>query len=407
MIPMDFRLPILLDGAMGTQLYKRGFKAGYCPEKWCLEHRDEVIAIQRAYVNAGSDIIYAPTFGANRVSLEKNKIFGKVEEYNAELVRLSREAAGADAHVAGDITSIGAMLSPVGDYHFEDIYNIYVEQVSALEKAGVDLFVIETITNVAEARAALLAVKAVSAKPVFVTFSCNEKGRIMTGTDVCAALVIMQRMGADAFGMNCSVGPKELVPQIKRLSELNTIPLIAKPNAGLPKFENGENIYDISPDEFASYVPELADAGTCIFGGCCGTDESFLSAVRKELSSVPVKHPGCSGQSLTAATERDVFEIGFDTSCSEIFLCDDDLEDNIMDSDGLITVRIETDDDVSVFAECQYAVRNPLCILCNDAVLLEKALRVYQGIALYDGTLSEEALAPLERKYGMITGWKK
>lgn len=406
---MDFRFPILLDGAMGTQLYKRGFKAGYCPEKWCLEHRDEVIAIQRAYVNAGSDIIYAPTFGANRVSLEKNKIFGKVEEYNTELVRLSREAAGADAHVAGDITSIGAMLSPVGDYRFEDIYNVYVEQVSALEKAGVDLFVIETITNVTEARAAVLAVKSVSDKPVFVTFSCNEKGRTMTGTDVCAALVIMQRMGIDAFGLNCSVGPKELVPQIRRLSELTSVPLIAKPNAGLPRFENGHDVYDISPGEFASLIPELADAGACIFGGCCGTDESFLSAVKEKLSSVQIRRAACSAQGIAAATERDVFMIGPDASYSEVFDCDDDLEDSIMDSDSgtLIAISIKTEDDIAVFAECQYAVRNPLCIVCDDAALLEKALRAYQGIALYDGALSGEALAPLERKYGLISGWRK
>lgn len=406
---MNFRFPIVLDGAMGTQLYKHGFKSGYCPEKWCIEHSDDVIAIQRAYVNAGSDIIYAPTFGANRVSLEKNKIFGKVEEYNRMLVEISRKAAGGDAHVAGDITSIGAMLFPVGDYSFEDIYQIYVEQASALEQAGVDLFIIETIMNVAEARAAVLAIRSVSDKPIFVTFSCNEKGRTMTGTDVCAALVIMQRMGVDAFGLNCSVGPKELVPQIKRLSELATIPLIAKPNAGLPKFENGENIYDVHASEFASYIPELAKSGTCIFGGCCGTDETFISAIKNELSSVSVKPSVCSSEEITAATERDVFTIDSDSSYHEIFECSDELEDNIIDSDpdDMIAIRIKADSDLSVFASCQYAVRNPLCIVCDDAALLEKALRAYQGTALYDGALSEESLAPLCSKYGLITGWKK
>lgn len=408
---MNFRLPVVLDGAMGTQLYKRGFKAGYCPEKWCIEHREDVISIQRAYVNAGSDIIYAPTFGANRVSLEKNKIFGKVEEYNRTLVEISREAAGTDAHVAGDITSVGAMLYPVGDSSFEDIYEVYVEQASALEKAGVDLFVIETVMNVAEARAAILAVKSVSDKPVFVTFSCNENGRTMTGTDVCAALVIMQSMGADAFGLNCSVGPKELVPQIRRLSGLARVPLIAKPNAGLPRFINGENVYDVSAEEFASYVPELISAGASVFGGCCGTDEGFISAVRKELKSVPWKQGDSSvgtDGTVTAATERDVFTVAPDAAY-DVFECDDELEDNIMDADPdeLIAVRIKEDADISVFAACQYAVRNPLCILCEDAALLEKALRAYQGIALYDGSLSAEALEPLCGKYGLIAGWKK
>lgn len=408
---MTFRFPLILCGAMGTQMVKRGLQPGVCPEQWSLEHRNEVAAIQRAYVEAGSGIIYTPTFGANRVALERNKIFGKVKEYNEGLVSISREAAEGRAYLAGDLTSVGAMLYPMGNTRFEELVSLYKEQASALEEAGVDLFIIETITNVAEARAAVLAVKSVSDKPVFVTFTCDANGRTMTGTDICAALNIMQGMGVNAFGLNCSVGPKELVPQLKRLSEISIIPLIAKPNAGLPRFENGVNIYDVGPEEFASYVPDLAEAGVKFFGGCCGTDERYIAAIRSALDSLgkteeewnaPL-HEAAEGYVL-CSTERAVFELPAELGLPEAFACDDDLEDNLSDADPevLIAIRIESEEDVELFEECQYAVRNPLCICCDDAVLLEKTLRIYQGRAVYSGSLDKEVLSALSCRYGLI-----
>lgn len=402
---MNIRFPLILDGAMGTQLQKRGLQPGVCPEKWITENPSAAYEVQKAYIDAGSEVIYTPTFGANCAGLEKYGVFNKVEEYNVEIAAISKKAAEGKALVAGDISSTGGMLYPMGDMSFEDLYGIYLEQASALEKAGVDLFVIETIMNVAEARAAVLAVKAVSTKPVFVSFSCDETGRTMMGTDVCAALQIMQGMGVDAFGLNCSVGPEEILKQIKRLYEYSYIPLIAKPNAGLPQTIDGKTVYTVGAEDFAAFVPALAEAGVNIFGACCGSDESYIAAIKKALEGISMKEPNPKySELLPCASEKDIFMLSPDAACEQVFACDDELEDNLceLDEGELFGIEINSIEDVAVFADAQYAIKNPLCIICDDAVLLEKALRAYQGRALYDGGLSDEELMPLTEKYGLI-----
>ncbi len=402
---MNITFPLLLDGAMGTQLVRHGYISGTCPEQWSLEHPDEVLAIQRAYVDAGSQILYAPTFGANSACLEKYGLFNKVKDYNLALVALARQAAADKALVAGDISSIGAMLYPLGDASFEDMVSVYREQAEALEEAGVDLFVIETMTNLAEARAAVLAVKEVSRKPVFVSFSCSENGRTMTGTDVCAALLVMEGMGIDAFGLNCSTGPKEIAAQMRRLSELTVLPLIAKPNAGLPVTQNGKTVYTVSPEEFASFVPALAASGVSLFGACCGSDERFIAALKRALEQVSgARPPFPESEALPCATEREAFLLQPDSAVTVILPCDENLEEALTDiePEELIGIEIASEEDLATFADCQYAVANPLCLLCEDVSILEKALRCYQGRALYEGSLSEEELLPLAQKYGLI-----
>lgn len=402
---MNISFPLILDGAMGTQLLKKGMPNGVCTEKWILENPDAAYETQKAYVNAGSRVLYTPTFGGNHISLENHGIFNKVEEYNTALTEISKKAADGKALVAGDISSTGAMLYPMGNMSFEDFYEAYLEQASALEKAGVDLFVIETMSSVPEARAALLAVKAVSRKPVFVSFSCDESGRTMMGTDVCAALQILQGMGADAFGLNCSVGPEEILRQIERLSEYSCIPLIAKPNAGLPLLENGKTVYSVNAEQFAEFVPALAEAGVCIFGGCCGSDESFISAIKKALEGIAVREPNPAyPKLLPCASEKDVFMLDPAEEISQVFACDDELEDNLceLDEGELFGIEINSKEDVAVFSDVQYAIKNPLCIICDDAELLEKTLRAYQGRAIYDGSLSDDELMPLVEKYGVI-----
>lgn len=402
---MNITFPLILDGAMGTQLYKTGMPGGVCPEQWVLEHPEAAVQIQRAYVDAGSQVIYTPTFGGNAAALESHGVFNRVGEYNHQLVQLSKQAANGKALVAGDISSTGGMLYPMGDMSFEDLYEIYLEQSAALEKAGVDLFVIETMTHLPEARAAVLAVKSVSKKPVFVSFSCDENGRTMMGTDVCAALSVLQGMGVDAFGLNCSAGPAEMLPQIKRLREYAAVPLIAKPNAGLPQTVNGRTCYSVNADEFAAYIPALAEAGVNIFGACCGSDERFIAAIKNALAGVPMKSPApAHPELLPCATEKDAFPLDPAAVYTQVFACDDKLEDNLcaLDEGELFAVEIRSVEDVAVFSDAQYAVKNPLCIICDDAVLLEKSLRAYQGRPLYEGTLSDEALLPLAEKYGLI-----
>ena len=405
MIDMNITFPLLLDGAMGTQLYKAGMPNGVCPEQWVLTHPETALSIQKAYVDAGSQVIYTPTFGANAAALESHGLFNKVNEFNRRLVQISRQAADGKALVAGDISSTGGMLYPMGDMSFEDLYEIYLEQASALEQAGVDLFVIETMTALPEARAAVLAVKAVSKKPVFVSFSCDENGRTMMGTDVCAALQVMQGMGVDAFGLNCSAGPEEMLPQIRRLAEYAAVPLIAKPNAGLPQTVDGKTVYSVNAEEFVSFVPALAEAGVNIFGACCGCDASFIAALKTALAGVPMRSPApVHPELLPCATEKNIFPLDPAVTYTQIFACDEDLEDNLceLDEGELFAVEIRSVEDAAAFSDAQYAIKNPLCIICDDAALLEKALRAYQGRPLYEGSLSDAELLLLTEKYGLI-----
>lgn len=398
--------PLILDGATGTQLQKRGYTGEECAESWILRHPQAILEIQRAYVEAGSRVLYAPTFGANRVKLEQHGIFGKVEEYNQALVNLSRKAAGDRAWVAGDMAPTGLMLYPLGNAPFEELVEIYTEQAAALENAGVDLFVIETMMTVAEARAALLAVKSVSEKPVFVSFTCDERGRTLTGSDVAAALQIMQGMGADAFGLNCSVGPQDMLAQLKRLREIARIPLLAKPNAGIPEIVDGETVYNCPPEEFSACLPELAEAGVCIFGGCCGTEAGHVEALSKGSQGLEMLTPApLHGDKLPCATEKEVFFLDPAAEHGRVLSCGDELEDELMeaqDERDMVAIAITSKEELSAFADCQYMISKPLCICCEDAKLLEQALRLYQGRALYEGSLSDRELLPLCAGYGLI-----
>lgn len=401
---MELCYPLILDGATGTQLQKRGFTGAECAEKWILEHPDGILEIQRAYVAAGSNVLYAPTFGANPIKLAQHGLGDKVEEYNLRLVALTREAAGEDALVAGDMSPSGVFLAPMGNVAFEELTEAYAKQAAALERAGVDLYVIETMMSLSDARAAVLAVRSVSDKPIFVTFTCDGSGRTLTGTDVTAALAVMEGMGVTAFGLNCSAGPEEMLVQLKRLGETAGIPLIAKPNAGLPRMEDGKTIYHCPPEEFTAVVEEMAGAGVMVFGGCCGTDEAHISVLREKLAAVRVEKK--SGAARLCATERDVFPVDMDGDFLDAVFCDEDLGDNIEDAqedgDGVLVLELSDEEGLEYFAECQWQIRLPLCFACEDEVILEKALRLYQGRALYRGGLGEEALRPLAEKYGLL-----
>lgn len=403
---MELRFPLILDGATGTQLQKRGFTGEECAESWTLRHPQAILDIQREYVKAGSRVLYAPTFGANRVKLEQHGIFGKVDEYNHALVNLSRKAAGDMAWVAGDMAPTGLMLYPLGNASFEELVEIYTEQAAALENAGVDLFVIETMMNVAEARAALLAVKSVSEKPVFVSFTCDERGRTLTGSDVAAALQIMQGMGADAFGLNCSVGPEDMLSQLKRLRDIARIPLLAKPNAGMPEIVDGETVYNCPPEEFSACLPQLAQAGVCIFGGCCGTESGHIAALAKGSAGLEMLPPAPGhGDMLPCATEKEIFFLSPRAEHGKLLNCGPELEDELMeaqDEGEMVAVAVTSREELSVFADCQFMITKPLCLCCEDADILEQALRLYQGRALYEGGLAEEKLLPLCDKYGLI-----
>ena len=404
---MELYFPLILDGANGTELQKRGYDGSKCTEAWVLEHPEVMKQLQKEYIEAGSDIVYAPTFGANRVKLEENGIFNMVGDFNKRLVEISKEAAAGKALVAGDIATSGKFLAPLGDITFGELYDIYREQAEAMEEAGVDMFVIETIMTVPDARAALLAVKDVSDKPVLVSFTCDENGRTLTGTDVRAALVIMQSMGIDAFGLNCSTGPGEMLEQAERLHDLAEVPIAIKPNAGLPKTINGETVYDCPPDEFVKHTKEFAEMGAGLFGGCCGTGPEHIAKIAPALKGFELRKPDPQYRDkVVCATEKDAFILEAGIEAGEIIDCGPDLEENIRKANKsdsqIITIRISCEPDIDEFEAVQYAIRKPLCIVCDEAALLNEALMLYQGRALYAGSLSDDELAPMVRRYGMI-----
>ncbi len=404
---MEIRFPLILDGATGTQLQKRGYMGDMSAEQWVLENPESIIEIQKSYVEAGSNVLYSPSFGANRRKLEEHGIFNKTVEYNRRLAQLSQKAADGRAWVAGDISPTGMFLSPLGEASFEELVDIYTEQAAGLEEAGVDLFVIETMMTLSDARAAVLAVRSVSDKPIFVTFTCDENGRSLSGTDVAAALVVLQGMGISAFGLNCSAGPDQMLTQLQRLREFARVPLIAKPNAGMPQIVDGKTVYDCPPEEFAGYVKPMLEAGVAVFGGCCGTTAEHIAALRAALENAKFVRPAPQhSDMLPSSTEKNTAYLPVDAKHGRVLEVSGNLEDDIsdeLDSDeAMIAIHLAGWDDMDAFADCQYMISKPLCIICDDADVLESALRVYQGRALYEGPLAEAELLPLCDKYGLI-----
>ena len=284
--------PVLLDGATGTNLQKAGMPVGVCPEQWILENSEVLIDLQKRYVEAGTDILFAPTFTASRIKLKEYGLEDHLEEMNRKLVALSKEAAkGTNALVAGDLTMTGEQLYPLGDLMFEDLVDVHKEQAKIIAEAGADLFVVETMMSLQECRAAVLAIREVCDLPVMVSLTYNEDGRTLYGTDPVTAVVVMQSLGADAVGMNCSTGPEAMLEPIAKMAEYATIPLLAKPNAGMPELIDGQTVFNVEPEEFAEVGKKLVEEGAAIIGGCCGTTPEHIRALKEAVKGIPVKAP--------------------------------------------------------------------------------------------------------------------
>ena len=276
---------VFLDGATGSNLQKRGMPNGVCPELWVTENPEVLLKLQKEYVEAGTNILYACTFGGNRIKLEEYGLAARQEEILTRLVSISKEAAGNKALVAGDITMTGEQLSPIGKLDFEELVDIYKEQIRYMEAAGADLLVVETMMSLQETRAALIAAKEVSDLPVMVTMTFEADGRALFGTDVLTAAIVLESLGADAFGINCSTGPEQMIPLFEQINSAVSIPLIAKPNAGLPMLdEEGTTVYSMGPQEFAKETKKLWEKGASILGGCCGTTPEHIKALTELLS---------------------------------------------------------------------------------------------------------------------------
>jgi len=409
MIPFTF--PLILDGATGTMLQAAGMPQGVCPEQWILQNPDVIIHLQRSYIEAGSNIIYAPTFGANSVKLKKFGLADQVSDINRQLVALSKQASEGKALVAGDLSPLGLFLAPMGDSAFDEFVDVYREQAKALEEAGVDLFVAETFMTIPELRAAIIAIREVSDKPIFATITVDENGKTLTGTDLLTALTIIQNMGVSAFGLNCSTGPDRMVDLIESVSKYAKIPLIVKPNAGLPHIVNGKTVFDLAPQDFVAHTCEFLACGVGVLGGCCGTTPEHIMALHETVSAnkeamKKVTYAELDGEFI-AATEKDSCFIDPTIDiCDEIQVTSDIAEDllDAEDETGVLKLRIDTEEALSFFNESQYMIRMPVCFVSDDEEIFEKAIRAFNGRAIYDGScdLSDACIQRCVDQYGLI-----
>lgn len=275
---------VLLDGATGSNLMAAGMPRGICTEAWIMEHKEVLQNLQKAYVEAGSQIVYAPTFGGNRHSLGLHGLQDKLAEMNHALVNISREAVGHKVYVAGDITTTGKMMEPAGDLTYEMAYETYCEQIKVLEDAGVDLIAAETMINIEETLAALDAAASISSLPVMCTMTVEADGSIFSGGNAVEAAIALEGAGAVAVGINCSVGPDQLVSVVRNIKENVSIPVIAKPNAGMPTIDDqGNAIYSMDAKSFAEHMKVLIENGASVVGGCCGTTPEFIREISRSL----------------------------------------------------------------------------------------------------------------------------
>lgn len=426
---------IVLDGATGTNLQKAGMPTGVCPEQWILEHPQVLVDLQADYINAGTNIVYAPTFSGNRIKLEEYGLQDQLEVMNTRLVELSKEAVaktGYRAYIAGNLTMTGRQLYPIGNLQLEELIDVYKEQIRCLVKAGVDLLVVETMMSLAEARATLIAAKETCDLPVIISMTYNEDGRTLYGTDPKTAVVVLQSLGADAIGINCSTGPKEMICLVEQMKEYANVPILAKPNAGMPELIDGETVYAMTPEEFAGYGRQLVEAGAGIIGGCCGTTKEHITALSQTVRLMEVPEVSTKKRRVLAS-ERQMLEIDIDgpflvvgeriNPTGKKKLQEQLRQDNLdlvvqmaeeQEAKGAsildINVGMNGIDEDAMMQKVLYEVTSttnlPLCIDSSYVEVIEHALRIYPGRALINSISLEsekfEKLMPIARKYGAM-----
>ena len=394
-----FRLPLVLDGSTGISLYRRGMPQGVCVEQWVAEHPDVLLELQRAFLDAGSDAVYAPTFGANRPKLSHYGLGGETVRLNETLTALSRRAAG-DKLVGGDMTTTGLFIEPLGDASFDQVLDAYREQADALAHAGADFLVAETMMNLYEMRAAVLAGRE-TGLPVFVTATVDERGRTLSGASGAACYTAVRALGAAAFGFNCSFGPEGMLDRIRELAPYADIPLIAKPNAGMP-CEDHPFCYDLSPERMGEAMSRLLEAGARIVGGCCGASPEYVAAIRAAVDRFDPDTPAPAGSIGRVLTDgRNVFRLTGAETVSDEIPVGDDLADELMDcEDDIAAVRLGTPEDAEELARNLQFRQGPVCLCAGREDTLERALLLYQGRPLVRSSVPE--CAALCGRYGAL-----
>ena len=432
---------VVLDGATGSNLQDRGMTSDICPERWMVDNARTVTKLQVEFLESGTDILFAPTFTSNRIKLREYGEEDNIAYLNEELVDISKKAVEVyrrktgnmrKIYIAGDITMTGEMLSPIGKLSFEDLINVYKEQMGYLIDAGVDLFVIETMMSLQECRAAVLAAHEICDLPLMVSLTYQENNRTLYGTDPLTAITVLQSMGVDVVGVNCSTGPEKMHEIIKQMREVAYVPLMAKPNAGIPKHVNGQTAFPMKAKEFAKEMVKIVSEGVGIVGGCCGTTPEHirhLSEALRGLTPPPIqdKHfraltteqrtiPISLGKGFMVVGER-INPTGKKALQASLIKGDYApvvkmaVEQTQQGADFLdINVGMggidEQETMLEVIQEVMRVTDVPLSIDTSNPQVMEAALRVYPGRALINSISFEkekiEKLLPLAKKYGAM-----
>ena len=432
---------VILDGATGSNLQKRGMPTGVCPEEWILDHPQIVTELQREFLESGSDILLAPTFTANRIKLKEYGLEKRIQEINRGLVEISKAAiedyrkrtgSHRKIYIAADLTMTGEQIYPLGTMTFEELVEVYKEQLGYLIPAGVELVVVETMMSLQECRAALLAVKETCNLPVMISMTFNENRKTLYGTDPRTAVIVFQSMGADAVGINCSTGPDKMVDIIKEMKEYAFVPIMAKPNAGIPCLVDGATHFPMGPEEFAQEMEKLLEAGADIVGGCCGTTpEHMMKLVKKaekrkpqpmrtahvralttefNTALIPINGPfmivgerinPTGKKELQAELREERLDLVSAMAAEQAELGAAILDINV----GMNGID-EKEMMLKVMQEAQDSGKLPLCIDSSHVQVIEAALRLYPGRALINSISLEkekfEKLIPLANKYGAM-----
>ena len=422
---------LFLDGGMGTLLQAEGLAPGELPETWNIEHPEKVEAIHRRYYEAGSDVVLANTFGANVCKFHDDR-YTVEEVIRAGIANAKRagEQIGKETYVALDMGPTGKLLKPMGDLDFDDAYEAFAEAVRYGEKYGADLIHIETMSDTYEVKAAILAAKENSSLPVFVTMIFDERGKLLTGGDVPSVVAMLEGLRVDALGLNCGLGPKQMLPILNDLRRYTSLPIIVKPNAGLPKQKNGETYYDVEPDEFARIMQEVVKEGACVIGGCCGTTPEHIKKLVEECKELPLreiekKHdtivssygqavilddmPRIIGERINPTVKKKFKEALKNEDMDYILkeaITQQDKGAHILD----VNVGLPDIDEVAmmekVVKELQSVTSLPLQIDTVDGKAMERAMRIYNGKPMINSVngkqVSMDEVFPLVRKYGGV-----
>lgn len=415
---------VVFDGAMGTMLQKAGLQTGEIPETYNLLHPEIILDIHRQYVRAGAEVITTNTFQANELKLKGCQY--SVEEIIEAGVGIAKQAGAK--YVALDLGPLGQLMEPMGTVTFEQAYEIFARQVRAGVKAGADLVLIETLSDIYEAKAAILAVKENSDLPVFCTITFQADGRTFIGTDPLTATVVLQSLGADALGVNCSLGPKELLPIVREITTYAQVPVMVQPNAGLPRMEGDQTVYDVTPQEFAAFIDSMADQGVRVFGGCCGTTPEYITAVqgvlqkRQMVTAQPRKVTCVTSNTKAVILDGNTTTIGERINPTGKKKLKEALKN--MDLGYVLTEAVNQRDagadilDVNVglpeidesavirkvIREIQGLVNTPLQIDSAAATAIESGARIYNGKPIINSVNGKaEVMAqifPIVKKYG-------